>query len=154
DLDGLGRVIASGYLKRVESLSLIAGTRYAAEELPRMARALAASPDVAGLRRLALHYAITAYTDTDEIVTELAAGRHWHSLTAFELDMRGRLSAGPLQALARAPLLARLEELSLSEGGAYALDLGAGAVAAIAKGFPALRSLQLSGGSLDDVGAE
>src|SRR5262249_52495126 len=90
DLDGLGRVIASGYLKRVESLSLIAGTRYAAEELPRMARALAASPDVAGLRRLALHYAITAYTDTDEIVTELAAGRHWHSLTAFELDMRGR----------------------------------------------------------------
>src|SRR5262249_9783835 len=109
----------------------------------RGAAALAASPHLAGLRRLDLR----ANEVGDAGVEDLAGSPNFPALQSLDVSTN-RLSAAGIAALARSPLAARLKELAL--GHDHGGDAEAAAVAAAE--WPALHKFLLSQGRMTAAG--
>jgi uncharacterized protein (TIGR02996 family) len=152
-LDELVQVFASGSLRWVEGLHL-SGASLHGPRLAGLVRTLSASADVASIRRLSLRaYCVRGVVDLDALVSDLAAGKHWSSLTRLRLVAPGNLSADAVRALGKAKHMPGLRDLILTgsetdEGP----SLTAPAVAAIAANFKNLRGLSLGGKSFNDDG--
>jgi uncharacterized protein (TIGR02996 family) len=146
----LEKAIATGHIRRVESISL--HVRLANRDTPwaEMVRLLGASADISGLRRLSLRQLYRPPADLGTVARALGEGKHWKSLRSLQLTIGGHLDLDGIQALAR---LKNLEELLLAGRTGAGPGLGRGVVVELARAFPKLHVLAFRAPSFGDDAA-